>query len=243
MTSVRTRHRCVTRGFTVMEALLATALMGVVLGALATVTAQWLPNWNRGFSRLQRAEQLVVAIERVVGDISAAEFVPLNRKARGPLFDGRELSVTLVRSAVGPNAGSGLEIVRIGETADRQGSVVVRMRAPFAPGAAGELPQFADPVVLLRAPYRMSFSYAGKDGVWTNEWSAADRLPTAVRLSIRDAASDRALPVSTVATIRTELPADCARVKDSEVCGGAKASGVSAEAAAPTDDGSVRRPQ
>ena len=31
--------------------LLATLLMTVILGALATVTAQWLPNWNRGMAR------------------------------------------------------------------------------------------------------------------------------------------------------------------------------------------------
>ena len=35
-------------GFTLLEALVATALMGLILAALATITAQWLPNWDRG---------------------------------------------------------------------------------------------------------------------------------------------------------------------------------------------------
>jgi general secretion pathway protein J len=43
-------------GFTLMEAMLATVLMVMVLGALASVTSQWLRNWNRGFARVQRVD-------------------------------------------------------------------------------------------------------------------------------------------------------------------------------------------
>ena len=35
-------------GFTLIETLAALALTGLVLSALAILTAQWLPNWNRG---------------------------------------------------------------------------------------------------------------------------------------------------------------------------------------------------
>jgi general secretion pathway protein J len=41
-------------GFTLIETLIATALMVAILAALATITAQWLPNWNRCFARVQR---------------------------------------------------------------------------------------------------------------------------------------------------------------------------------------------
>lgn len=33
-------------GFTLIETIVALALMGLVLSALASITAQWLPNWN-----------------------------------------------------------------------------------------------------------------------------------------------------------------------------------------------------
>ena len=69
-------------GFTLMEALLATALMGVILAAIATVTAQWLPNWNRGFERVQRAELLAVGLERIVADLAAAEFITARPASR-----------------------------------------------------------------------------------------------------------------------------------------------------------------
>jgi general secretion pathway protein J len=192
----------------------------MVLTALATVTAQWLPNWNRGFNRTQRAEMLDIAIERLVADLAAAEFIPSNRKTTRPLFEGTELGVTFVRSAFGPNTRPGLEIVRIAETADRQGSALVRARMPFVPAATStEQAHFADPVVLLRAPYRVSFSYAGQDRVWKNTWLEAPQLPSAVRLTIRDATTERTLSVSTAAVIHTQLPARCAAGKERRGCG------------------------
>jgi general secretion pathway protein J len=60
-------------GFTLIEVLMATLLMTVILGALATVTAQWLPNWNRGMARVARAERLAIGLERIAADLSVAE--------------------------------------------------------------------------------------------------------------------------------------------------------------------------
>src|SRR3569623_1880920 len=55
-------------GFTLLEALIALALMGLIMGALASVTAQWLPSWNRGIIRAQRNEQGAVALDRLTAD-------------------------------------------------------------------------------------------------------------------------------------------------------------------------------
>jgi general secretion pathway protein J len=113
-------------GFTLIEVLMATLLMTMILGALATVTAQWLPNWNRGMARVQRAERLAIGIERIAADLSVAEMMPINSDAKAPLFEGSELSVTFVRTAVGPNTRPGLEIIRLIEKADNQGLALVR---------------------------------------------------------------------------------------------------------------------
>src|ERR1700736_2884741 len=189
-------------GFTLIEALAALALTGLVLSALANITSQWLPNWNRGMDRVQRSESLALALQRIAADLAAAEYVPANRAQRQPLFDGSELSVMFVRTAFGPNARPGLEVVRIGDTTDRHPLVMVRSRAPFAPlqqaAWLSEQLQFGDPVVLLRAPFRLSFSYAGRDRVWKSSWHEA-RLPVAIMLTVRDAATERVLSVSTVA--------------------------------------------
>src|SRR5262245_66141346 len=87
-------------GFTLLEALVAIALMGVILAALASITSQWLPNWNRGIARAQRADLVRLALDRLVADLGSSEFISPNRDSNAPLFDGTEYSVTLVRSAV-----------------------------------------------------------------------------------------------------------------------------------------------
>jgi general secretion pathway protein J len=192
--------------------------MGVVLASLATITAQWLPNWNRGFARVQGAEQLSIVLDRLAGDLSAAEFVTLNRNNPRPLFEGSESGVTFVRSALGPNARAGLEVVQVAEATDRLGPVLLRARAPFVPAEKVEGP-FTDPVVLLRAPYRIAFSYAGADRVWKETWTGARELPSIVRFTVRDWVTQRTLLASTATVIRIRLPAICASTKDDRRCG------------------------
>jgi general secretion pathway protein J len=213
MNAVATEQRAGERGFTLIETIVALALMGLVLSALASITAQWLPNWNRGVSRIQRSEVIGIALQRIGADLAAAEYVPANREARRPLFVGSELSVMFVRTALGPNTGPGLDVVRLGETTDRLGFATVRSRARFAPLPAGsslsEQLHFGDPVVLLRAPFRLSFAYAGSDRIWQNTWRAADKLPAMIRLTVRDAATERILSISTVTPVHIQVPSDC----------------------------------
>ena len=196
-------------GFTMFEALVAIALMGLIMGALATVTAQWLPNWTRGLVQTQRNEQLAIALDRLAADLSAAEFVSPNRSTSTLLFGGAELAVTFVRSALGPNSRPGLEIVQIAEITDSRGPALVRMRAPFMLLPTGELAldaiPFADPVVLLRAPFRVAFAYADLDGHWKSSWRNSSELPAAVRFDVRDA--ERRLVISTATRIHADTPA------------------------------------
>ena len=78
-------------GFTLIEVLMATLLMTVILAALATVTAQWLPNWNRGMARVQRAERLAIGLERSLADLSVAEMIPSGGDTKRPLFEGSRI--------------------------------------------------------------------------------------------------------------------------------------------------------
>jgi general secretion pathway protein J len=64
------------RGFTLIETIVALALTGLVLSALASITAQWLPSWNRGLDRIQRSELMGIALQRIGADLAAAEYVP-----------------------------------------------------------------------------------------------------------------------------------------------------------------------
>ena len=185
--------------------MLAVALTAAIILALATVTAQWLPNWRRGFDGLQRADLLSLGLERIVADVSSAEYVTPSGATPQPLFYGEALSVTFVRSALGPDSSPHLEVVRLAETVDDRGFAIVRTRAPFTPlpqGAAATQYAFADPVVLVRAPFRISFAYAGPDRVWVNSWGPKDQLPCRVRVSVRDWPSDQVLAASTAAQLK-----------------------------------------
>jgi general secretion pathway protein J len=205
-------------GFTLIEVLLATLLMTVILAALATVTSQWLPNWNRGMTRVQRAERLALGLDRIAADLSVAEMMPVNGDARTPLFEGSELAVTFVRTAVGPNARPGLEIVRLVEKADGQGLAMVRERAPFAPMPPDAQIRFADQVVLIRLPFRVTFSYAGPDQVWQPNWRGQAQLPDKVRIAVRDGATGQLLSVSSATIVHVNAWPECARAKNVSAC-------------------------
>ena len=212
--NVPRRSQRSTLGFTLIEALLSVALMGIVLGALALLTAQWFPNWNRGFRRVQQTELVGLGLERAVADISAAEFVSPNGKTKRPLFEGSELSVIFVRSALGPNTAPGLDIVRLSEMPTERGLALVRTRAKFTtlePGAqVASQVAFSDPVVLTQGPYRLSFSYAGADRAWQPAWHDSMQLPRAVRLIVRSTVTGQIVMVSTAIPVHVTSPAACA---------------------------------
>jgi general secretion pathway protein J len=212
------RARSHEAGFTLIEVLVATLLMTVILTALATVTSQWLPNWNRGMARVQRAERLSMGLDRILADLSAAEMLPINADAKVPLFEGSELGVTFVRSAVGPNTRPGLEIIRLVEKADDQGLAMVRERAPFVPMPADAQIRFADQVVLIRSPFRVAFSYAGPDQVWQPNWRGQAQLPEMVRMTVRNSTTGQVLAVSSAAMVHVNAWAECARAKNPSAC-------------------------
>ncbi len=158
-------------------------------------------------------ETLAAGLERIVADLAAAEFITAGANVRQPVFDGTELSVTFLRTALGPNTRPGLELVRIMEIGGDKGLMMVRTRArvsshePRRRRARSRVPR--DPVVLVRAPYRVTFSYAGPDRVWRNVWRGEGELPSAIRVQLRDAETDRTLSVSTATLVHADMPADC----------------------------------
>ena len=121
--------------------------------------------------------------------------------------------MTIVRSANAPGTTPHLEFVRLAETVDERGFALVRSHAPFKPldpnrPIDGQI-YFTDPVVLVRAPFRVSFAFAGEDRLWRDSWRNEVFLPSASRIEVRDAATDQVLAVSTAALMHVDLPAEC----------------------------------
>jgi general secretion pathway protein J len=223
-------------GFTLVEALVATLLMGFILAALATVTGQWIPSWNRGLAGLRGTELAAEGLDRLTGDLAEAEFITTGSGNGPPLFDGSELSVVFVRTRLAPNGGPGIEVVRLAEASSENGPALVRSTATLPIGsdqsADGANLVFSDPVVVIRAPYRVSFSYAGADRLWRDNWRAQRDLPRAVRVQVRDNATSDLLAVSTSTLIHAELAARCSWGTTAAGCptGGGPAQSVPAPA-------------
>lgn len=205
-------------GFSLIEILVAMTLTGLVLAAIAMVTAKWLPAWQRGLGRVQQSELVALALDRMAADLSAAAVLPVVRGGAKPLFDGSAERVVFVREVLAPGAARGLEIVELAPVPDGRGVAMVRRTAPYAPQAeAGGLPPFGASVRLLRPPTRVSFSYAGRDGVWHEAWRGEEELPRAVRMVVRE--GGRVTAASTAVSIRSDVPAFCAADVTKPVCG------------------------
>lgn len=211
MMRVHPSHRDGEAGFTLIEALAALAIAGIVLSVIGAVTSQWLPVWNYGIDKVQRAEMVELALRRISDDLSAAEFVPANREQRGPLFVGQEQAVMFVRRAIGPNAGRGLDVVRIGTAANGPDLAVVRSRIGFAPVPVGasttDYFHLADPAVLLASPFRLSFAYADRTLAWQPDWQAGDKLPFAIRLTVYDRSRGGVPVLASAVRIHVDAPA------------------------------------
>lgn len=204
------------RGFTLVEAIAALALMGLLLAALSTITGQWLPTWRRGFGVLQSWETLDVGLERLTADLAAARFVTARETAAPPLFFGAPTTIAFVRSEIGPNAGLRLEWVHWEEVSGAGGPELLRTRAAYAPIAdSGQTPAFSDAVAAVRAPWRVRFAFAGADGHWQAAWVNQPRLPRAVRIEVFDGETRE---LSTIAALHVDAPAACVGKLSVETC-------------------------
>jgi general secretion pathway protein J len=191
-------------------------------------------------------ESFDLGLRRVVADLASAEFVTANGASKTPLFVGDALSVTLVRRAFGPDTSPHLELVNFAETADGRGFALVRTRAPFAPFAAN-VPiatqlHLADPVALIRAPFRVSFSYAGPDRLWRDTWTEQPRLPSAVRILVRDAATGKVLSLSTATLLHVDLAAKCVAGAVDDQCPAELGAPANSAAGAPPATGAQGTP-
>jgi general secretion pathway protein J len=206
-------------GFSMIEMLVALALLSVILTTLAGVTGQWIPNWKAGFFRLQKMEALQLGLSRAAADLAAAEFVSANLQAKMLLFEGTPSSVVFVRSAFEPNSRGELEVVRLRAEADGEG--LVREAAPFAPGLPGtavaEGFKFTGAVGLVRAPLKVSFAFSGRDRIWREAWTGSD-LPMVVRVTVQNAASGEVVAFSAVTLVHVGAPAECVAANSSWGC-------------------------
>ncbi|HEY4975447.1 MAG TPA: hypothetical protein VII41_17675, partial [Steroidobacteraceae bacterium] len=77
--------------------------------------------------------------------------------------------------------------------------------------------------VLIRQPFRVTFSFAGPDKVWQPNWRGQARLPDMIRIAVRDSATGQLLAVSGATIVHVNAAAECAQTKDGAGCATATA--------------------
>lgn len=205
-----------TDGFTLIEALVALAIGGFVIATLATVTGQWMRNWQIGIPVLQRSQALATGLDRIVADVAAARFMPAG--TTGFVFTGGPNAITLVRQTLPVEAPAGLEVVRLAASPGGGDVTLARSRTALPFGSSLGTPTDAAPVALLRQPQTIRFAYADADQVWQPNWRIAARLPRFVRVEVIDRRSSRALLPPVVVRLHADAPLTCAALSAGNLC-------------------------
>jgi prepilin-type N-terminal cleavage/methylation domain-containing protein len=212
------------QGFTLVEVLAAFTIASVIIMATAALMRTVVLSFDRGTSRVNGAERLLLAADRLASDIGSARFVK-QMTAAGPAaaFLGAPTKITFVGAGgVDPglrrNDGGtpsqevvSVTIEHIGDTTE-----VVRRRGAWRGSRSGlEDVVLRDQVVLVEGLFDASFAFArmNPDGAlaWSDSWTDAQSLPRLVKLNLRERASGIDLFGGAEFVIHADAPAACAR--------------------------------
>src|SRR5437016_4480744 len=211
------------QGFTLVEVLAAFAIASVIMVATAALMHSVVLSFDRGTSRVNGAERLLLAAERLASDIGSARFVLQTTPAgQAAAFRGAPEKIMFVgaggidpghRNGTGPTAE---EVVSV--TIEHSGDTteVVRRRAAWA-GSRKRLEDVVlrDQVVLVAGLFDASFAFARTkpDGTlaWSDSWTGEQGLPRLVKLNLRERASGIDLFGGAEFVIHADAPAACAR--------------------------------
>jgi general secretion pathway protein J len=240
------------QGFTLIEVLAALAIGSVVIVATAALIHNVALNFDRRTGLVGRADQLLLAIERLAADFGAARLVPqpLGPQSAGggdriAAFIGGPAEVKFVAAGGTATGPQGEEVVSLTVEERDDTSQLVRRRAPWrGPRTPFESIALRDPVQMLEGKVEISFAFGSlaADGTvtWSETWSGQPLLPRLVRLSIRDRASGAELVPAVEFAVRADAPIDCAQLGAKAACLTSKPA-AEKEAAPPKEQPARRR--
>ena len=213
------------RGFTLIEALAALAIVSAVLVATAALIHNVAFNFERGTGRADTAEHLLLAVERLAGDLGSTR--PVREAVSGAnaavAFIGGPAQIRFV-AAGGVAAGpQGEEVIGLAVEDNDGTSRLVRRRAAWlGPQTSFQSVALQDPVPLIEGRVDIGFAYGrvAADGAltWSETWNAQPLLPRLVRLSVRDRASGAELVPGAQFLLRADAPFDCASQGSQAAC-------------------------
>ena len=192
------------RGFTLVEALVALVLATLLFGGIALYTGTWLRSWGSIVERGARQDTVAVVLDRMVEDLESAQPIYTNGALTGGVvFEGEADRISFVRPALGYGPRAGLDDVTYHNGQVGRELAVVRSRRGFPPAGGG-----GEDLPLIVGDARLSFAYATGTGELESRWKHTDRLPSVVRITL-SCTSPLPWSQSTLARPRAEVPASC----------------------------------
>ena len=170
-------------GFTLVETLVALAVLALLLGTLATTLNVMGNAMRRGSRDIDRVDMIARGLAAVRRDMMRMERVVARDKTGTRfVFSGTRQSVSFV--VVEPNypAEPGSYQISYDVRGSGAAAELVRTRDAYEPDRApakGKRDESSD-VVVLEGPYRFAFSFLERDGTrvrWVERWSNRRRLP------------------------------------------------------------------
>jgi general secretion pathway protein J len=183
----------IARGFTLLELMIAMALLALLSSLLYGSLSMSAASWNRGEARAEQSADMRLAFQFLRQSLTAQHPLRMHKVVEQPLyFQGAHDS--LAYAAVIPGrAGGGIYYFRLALADSDNGKSLVLSRVIPDPTAL-ELPSFdhADFSLLARDVAELRVSYFGRDPnadvsmapTWRDKWDDKFVLPLMIRIDV-----------------------------------------------------------
>jgi general secretion pathway protein J len=182
-------HRRGTRGFTLLELLIAMSLLGLIFAALTGGLRFGTQAWQSSAERLANSDDLRLVYRTLRRQISTSLNAPgdlISAQQKGS-FEGLRDSLSFVGPAPAQAMAPGLFYLKLILVPDEIGQALALRWERLENAAIKVDEDNIEP--LLRGLRSIQFSYFGASGDddtarWVNEWRDSERLPNLVRITV-----------------------------------------------------------
>jgi general secretion pathway protein J len=193
-------------GFTLVEALAALAIAGVLLAVIAEFAGRTLSNWNRGQGTIATMEMITRGLARMETDLSAiVPMSPPGSDGTTTYFAGNASQMVFVSATGFATGNRGVELLHFSVDRDGDDTVVVRTRGLVL----NPPPPFKDPVQIFRGRMKVRFYYRDSEGRIADAWNGRPDIPQAVLVDVKSANDTAVFASAFTVPIRVNFSADC----------------------------------
>jgi general secretion pathway protein J len=181
------------KGFTLIEVLIAMTLLGVMVVLLFSSLRIAAESWNAGENKMVQVNQKAVVYQFFKRHLTTIRPLPiLNIDPNNPeelqVFRGYPQTLRFAAALPASSARKGLQIFTISPNPENASVLMVSL-VPYRLTEADQNQPPDRPEVLLEDVAKIQFAYFGKtedvaESQWREEWTLADRLPSLIKVSI-----------------------------------------------------------